>query len=186
MGEKFLEISEKHINFIKKQKIFFVATATESSYINISPKGMDCFRVIAPNNVIWLNATGSGNETAAHILENPRMTIMFSAFEGSPMILRLYGKAKVIHKNDKEWKSLLTHFADIPSARQIFNLKIDLVQKSCGFGVPLYSYSGERTLMRDWADKQGQKGIEKYWEKKNQTSLNGISTHILDKNLPEK
>jgi hypothetical protein len=185
VGERFLEISDRHKKFIQKQKVFFVATATEDSYINISPKGMDCFRVIGPKNVIWLNATGSGNETAAHILENSRMTIMFAAFEGLPMILRLYGKAKAIHKNDEEWNSLITYFNDIPSARQIFNLSVELVQKSCGFGVPLYSYSGERTLLKDWADKQGQKGIEKYWEKKNQTSLNGSPTHIMDKNLPQ-
>ena len=148
MGERFLEITEKHKTFMQNQKVFFVATATEDSYINISPKGMDCFRVIGPTNVIWLNVTGSGNETAAHILENPRMTIMFSAFEGPPMILRLYGKAEVIHKNDKEWESLIIHFPDIQAARQIFNLQVDLVQKSCGFGVPLYSYFGEWNFIK--------------------------------------
>ena len=104
MGQQYTEISERNIQFINEQKIYFVGTATEDSRVNISPKGMDSFKVLNSNRVIWLNVTGSGNETSAHIQKNDRMTIMFLAFDGSPNILRLYGKAKVIHKNDSEWE----------------------------------------------------------------------------------
>ena len=183
MGQQYTEISERNVHFINEQKLFFVGTATEDSRVNISPKGMDSLKVLNPNRVIWLNATGSGNETSAHIQKNDRMTIMFLAFDGSPNILRLYGNAKVIHKNDAEWDELSSHFKILPGARQIFDLSVDLVQNSCGMSVPLYSYTEEREELNDWATKQGKEGIEKYWEKKNQTSLDGIETHILDKNM---
>ena len=101
MGQRYSEISDKLKQFIENQKLFFVGTATADSRVNISPKGMDSLRVLDKNRVVWLNVTGSGNETSAHIQENPRMTIMLTAFEGNPMILRLYGDAKVVHKNDR-------------------------------------------------------------------------------------
>ncbi len=110
MGKQYSEISDKHEEFIKNQKIFFVGTATTDSRVNISPKGMDSLKILSKNRVVWLNVTGSGNETSAHIQENNRMTIMFSAFEGKPVILRLYGKAKVVHKNDTEWNKLFSLF----------------------------------------------------------------------------
>ena len=110
MGKQYEELTQEHIEFIEAQKIFFVGTATADSKVNISPKGMDSLKVINNRRVIWLNMTGSGNETAAHVQELSRMTIMFSAFEGSPMIMRLYGQAKVIHHNDSEWESLYSKF----------------------------------------------------------------------------
>ena len=183
MGQQFSEISDRNIQFINEQKIFFVGTATKDSRVNISPKGMDSFKVLGPNRVIWLNVTGSGNETSAHIQENNRMTVMFLAFDGSPNVLRLYGKAKVIHKNDKQWSSLLSHFNSLPGARQIFDLSVDLVQNSCGMSVPLYEYQADRCQLKDWATKQGNDGLEKYWEKKNQFSIDEIETNILEKNL---
>lgn len=182
MGQQYSEISERNIQFIKAQKMFFVATATKESRVNISPKGMDSFRVLGANRVIWLNVTGSGNETAAHIQENSRMTIMFLAFDGSPNILRLYGQAKVIHKNDPQWSSLFSHFPALPGARQIFDLSVDLVQNSCGMSVPLYSYDEEREQLKNWAIQQGDDGITNYWEKKNQLSIDGLKTNILEKN----
>ena len=182
MGQQFTEISQKNIEFINQQKLFFVGTATDASRVNISPKGMDSLRVINSTRVIWLNVTGSGNETAAHIQVNDRMTIMFLAFDGSPNILRLYGHATVIHKKDAQWSELARHFEPLPGARQIFDMKIDLVQNSCGMSVPVYSFKEDRHQLTKWAESQGQQGIEKYWQKKNQTSLDGLATHIMDKN----
>ena len=143
---------------------------------------MDSLRVLGKNQVIWLNTTGSGNETSAHIQENPRITIMFAAFEGKPMILRLYGNAKVVHKNDSEWDELLPLFSPIPGARQIFDLTIDLVQTSCGMAVPLFDYIEERELLNNWAVKKGKEGLQDYWQQKNQVSIDGKPTHILSKN----
>ncbi|MEH6457794.1 MAG: pyridoxamine 5'-phosphate oxidase family protein [Cocleimonas sp.] len=182
MGQKYTEISDKLIDFIERQKLFFVGTATKDSRVNISPKGMDSLKVINKNRVIWLNVTGSGNETSAHVQENSRMTVMFTAFEGNPMILRLYGQAKVIHKNDSEWQDLITQFNPIPGARQIFDLTVDLVQTSCGMGVPLFDYSEEREQLKDWATKKGDEGIKDYWQKKNELSIDGIPTSIVTKN----
>lgn len=182
MGQQYLEISDRNIQFINEQKIYFVGTATKDSRVNISPKGMESFKVLGPNRVIWLNVTGSGNETSAHIQQHNRMTIMFLAFDGSPNILRLYGHARVIHKNDAEWDELSSHFTLLPGARQIFDLSVDLVQNSCGMSIPLYNYKEDREQLKDWAIKKGDEGIKKYWEKNNQQSIDGLETKILDKN----
>ena len=179
MGKRFDHISKEQQLFIEKQKMFFVATAASEGRVNLSPKGMDSFRVLGENKVIWLNVTGSGNETATHVLENPRMTIMFCAFEGKPMILRLYGQAKVYHPRDPEWQEFITCFPENHGSRQIFELEVDLVQTSCGFGVPFYDYVDERGQLNDWAEKIGPEGVKEYWKKKNQTSLDGHPTHIL-------
>ena len=182
MGQRYTEISEKLKQFIEDQRIFFVGTATADGRINISPKGMDTLRVVGANRVLWLNVTGSGNETSAHVQENPRMTIMFAAFEGNPMILRIYGNARVIHRNDPEWKDLVTLFKTLPGARQIFDLDVDLVQTSCGMGVPLFDYTGEREQLNEWANKKGEEGIREYWEEKNLESIDGKKTRIIEKN----
>lgn len=182
MGQRYTEISDKLKQFIEDQKIFFVGTATADSRVNISPKGMDSLRVIDKNRVVWLNVTGSGNETSAHVQEHPRMTIMFAAFEGNPMILRLYGKAKVIHKNDAQWNEWLALFDPIPGARQIFDLSVDLVQTSCGMAVPFFDYVEQREQLKDWAIKKGEQGLTEYWQEKNQLSLDGKPTHIKSKN----
>jgi hypothetical protein len=180
MGKRYQELSGEHLRFIGEQKIFFVATATADSRVNVSPKGMDSFRVLGNKRVAWLNVTGSGNETAAHVQVNPRMTIMFCAFDGQPMILRLYGSARVVHKHDPEWNALFALFKPIPGARQIIDLALDLVQTSCGMGVPYFTYDGDRQSLSDWAEKKGEAGLEKYWEEKNQFSLDGIPTHIFN------
>lgn len=182
MGQQYSELSDKHIDFISKQKIFFVGTATDQSKVNISPKGMDSFRVVDKYTVIWLNVTGSGNETAAHVQTHPRMTIMFTAFEGSPMILRLYGQAEAIHHNDPEWHDVYSQFSPAVGARQVFRLSIDMVQSSCGMSVPFFDYVSERDQLKDWASKKGASGIKAYWEEKNQLSLDGVATDILAKN----
>ncbi len=183
MGKQLTAISDELKTFIEDQKIYFVATAASRGRVNISPKGMDSLVVVNSNRVIWLNVTGSGNETAAHVQENARMTMMFAAFSGSPMILRLYGDAKVIHRNDPEWQTMQAMFKPFPGARQIFDLHVDLVQTSCGMSVPLYDYAGERNQLLDWAEKKGEEGIKAFWRDRNQTSLDGVPTHIMDKNV---
>jgi hypothetical protein len=183
MGSKNSEISETMLQFIEAQKIFFVGTAAADGRVNISPKGMDTLRVMGNKRVVWLNVTGSGNETAAHVQQNPRMTLMFTAFAGDPLILRLYGQAKVVHMNDAEWSELYGWFDPLPGTRQIFDLHIDLVQASCGMAVPFYDYVAERDQLKDWAIDKGDVGIRDYWREKNQFSLDGVATNILNKNL---
>ncbi len=183
MGQSVTELSDTLIEFIGRQKMFFVGTATAASRVNISPKGMDSLRVLSANRVVWLNLTGSGNETAAHVQSSPRMTLMFCAFEGPPLILRLYGTAQAIHRNDAGWPALADLFPPTPGARQIFDLSIDLVQASCGMAVPNYDYVSDRDELSEWTRELGDEGIRAYWEKKNQTSIDGIVTHILAKNL---
>jgi hypothetical protein len=181
MAKQYSALSDELTEFIKQQKIYFVATATADSKINLSPKGMDSLRVLNNNRLIWLNVTGSGNETAAHVQENPRMTMMFTAFEGKPMILRLYGKARVIHQYDKQWKKLFPLFKPLPGARQIFDLAIELVQTSCGAAVPFFDYVEEREQLNQHHKKIGEEAVKQYWQDRNQVSLDGKPTHILKK-----
>lgn len=176
MGKQYDAIPQQLTDFINNQKIFFVATAGKEGRVNVSPKGMDSLRIIDEHTVRWLNVTGSGNETAAHVLENQRMTIMFCAFDEKPMILRLYGNAKTRHPSDNEWSQWAAGFPPLPGARQIFELTIDLVQTSCGFGVPFFEFKGERTQLNQWAQKKGAQGIEEYWAKNNVISLDGKPT----------
>lgn len=180
MGQQFSELAAKHIDFIKDQKIYFVGSAADTGNVNVSPKGGDSLRVLNANTIAWLNYTGSGNESAAHVLINPRMTIMWCAFDGSPLILRTYGNAKAIHQTDKEWSTYSQLFPEASGTRQIFILDITMVQSSCGMSVPYFSYQSDRDDLAKWSDKQGKEGIEKYWEKKNQRSIDGFETNILD------
>ena len=179
MGKKLEYITSELKEFIKIQKMFFVGTAAEEGRVNISPKGIDTFRVLGDNKIIWLNLTGSGNETAAHLLINERMTIMFCAYEGKPLILRLYGKAKIYHPRDQEYNKYLSFFPNIPGSRQIIELNVDLVQTSCGYSVPYMDFKEERTTLNTWAEKQGNDKIEKYWVEKNTQSIDGFETKIL-------
>ena len=119
-------------------------------------------------------------KTAAHLINDNRITIMFCAFEGAPNIVRIYGKAKEIKPSDTEWKSAITNFTELPGARQIFDITIESVQTSCGMSIPFYDYIGERNQLNDWAEEKGEKEIEQYWEDRNQTSIDGLPTHILD------
>lgn len=185
MAKQFDELNDALTNFIQQQKIYFVATATQDSRVNVSPKGMDSLVVISNNKVAWLNVTGSGNETSAHIQQQPRMTIMFAAFEGPPMILRLYGNAQVVHRKDPQWDKLYPLFKPLPGARQIFVLDIDLVQTSCGMAVPFFDYVSEREKLNEVHTKLGEEGVEQYWINRNQTSLDGVPTHIVEKNISE-
>lgn len=179
MGKQFSEISDNLQDFIKDQKIFFVGTAAQDGKVNVSPKGHNSLRVINSNKLVWLNLTGSGNETAAHLLKNSRMTIMFCAFEGSPMILRLYGQAKVYHERDDEFHNYISLFENNVGSRQIIELNIDLVQSSCGYSVPFMDFKEERDMLNAWSEKQGKKRIEGYWKEKNTKSIDGFETNIL-------
>jgi hypothetical protein len=182
LSQQFPQLSEAHIKFIGQQKLFFVGTATEDSRVNVSPKGMESMLILNSTRVAWMNLTGSGNETSAHVQQNPRMTLMFCAFEGPPLILRLYGSAKVIHRKDREWDELFPLFKPLPGARQLFDLTLDLVQASCGMAVPCFSPAGDREMLNDWAARKGEDGLKRYWEEKNQLSIDGLPTHIVTRN----
>ncbi|MBY4678583.1 pyridoxamine 5'-phosphate oxidase family protein [Marinobacterium arenosum] len=179
MGQQFDALTDHQIDFIQTQKLFFVGTAAQSGKVNVSPKGMDSLRILNNRQVLWLNITGSGNETSAHVQQLPRMTLMFCAFEGAPEIIRLYGQAQVLHRGHPDWPELIRHFADTRGARQLFLLDIELVQSSCGMSIPFFEYVGERDALKRWAEKKGEAGIEKYWADRNQRSLDGAETHIL-------
>ena len=181
MGKRYSQLTDDLAEFIQRQKMFFVGTAAADGRVNVSPKGMDTLRIITANRIVWLNLTGSGNETAAHLRENDRITLMFCAFEGDPLILRLYGHALAFHPHDAEWDSLISLFPMIPGARQIIDMSVDLVQTSCGFGVPFLDFKAERDQLEKWAEKKGLEGIRKYWEEKNQASLDGKPTGIIAK-----
>jgi hypothetical protein len=178
MAKQSEQITDSHRAFIEQQKLFFVGSAGCEGRVNVSPKGMDSLRVLGPNRVVWLSVTGSGNESAAHIAENGRMTIMFCSFEGAPLILRLYGEAKVVYPRDESWNELIGEFPVMPGTRQLFDLSVNLVQTSCGMAVPLYGYESDRTQLTTWAQQKGSDGIEAYWKEKNQVSIDGMPTHI--------
>jgi len=180
MGQVTSEIRSRHKKFIEKQHLFFVATAplSENGHINLSPKGMDSFQVLSPNKVAYLDFISSGNETSAHTLENGRITFMFCSFEDPPQILRLYGLGKVILPNMREWDMISNYFELTSSVRQIIVADIHRVQTSCGFGVPLFDYNGQRDIHKKWADKLGNKKLEKYMIENNLVSVDGLPTHL--------
>lgn len=180
MAKRYAEITVEMQEFIQRQKLFFVATAEAQGRINLSPKGLDGLRVLDPNTVIWLNLTGSGNETAAHLRTAPRMTLMFCAFEGDPLILRLYGEARAVHPRDEEWTAHIGLFGSRPGARQIIVMGVDLAQTSCGFGVPIYEFRGERDALPAWSKRKGEDGLKTYQEQKNTISLDGKPTGIVE------
>ena len=179
MAEQFPELSEELIRFIGVQKIFFVATAAADGRINLSPKGQDSLRVLNPHEILWMNLTGSGNETAAHLAESNRITMMWCAFEGPPRILRVYGTAQVFHPRDSRWAEFSTQLPPTTGTRQYFLVSIDLVLTSCGYAVPFMNYVEDRQVLSTWAEKRGEEGILEYWEEKNQLSLDGKPTGIL-------
>jgi hypothetical protein len=178
MGQQFQSIEAKHRAFIEHQKIFFVASAAASGRVNVSPKGMATFRVLGGNDVAYLDCTGSGNETRAHLMasDDKRLTIMFCAFDGDPMILRLYGQAQSLLRGTPEYAALLPNFEEVPGARQIIRLAVDLVQTSCGMAVPFYDYQDDRSsLTNHWAARDDAH-LRKYWEVKNMKSIDGFQT----------
>jgi Pyridoxamine 5'-phosphate oxidase len=183
MAKQFSRLEPNHSDFIRRQQIFFTASAAETGRVNVSPRSTDTFRIVNENAVVYLDRTGSGNETAAHVRSNGRMTIMFCAVEGPPNILRMYGQGRVIRRESSEYVELLeSHFGNFEplGARQMVWLDFELVQTSCGFGVPLYQYTGERDSMDRWAESKGTDGIAAYWREKNAKSMDGVSTGMFD------
>jgi hypothetical protein len=178
VGQKFTAISDQHRAFIEQQRIFFVATAPPRGRVNVSPKGMATLRVLGSNEVAYLDCTGSGSETRAHLIasEEKRLTIMFCAFEGTPLILRLYGQGQSLMRGSPEYNHMLQHLEEIPGARQVIRLTVDLVQTSCGMGVPLFDHKEDRqSLVRYWV-RQGAENIRRYWSLKNMKSIDGLPT----------
>lgn len=180
MAKFYPELDDSLRRFITEQKLFFVATAPDDGRISLSPKGLDSLRILDNQRVAYLDLTGSGNETAAHLRQNGRMTLMFCAFEGEPLILRLYGRGDVVRQNDREWAALVPLFPSYPGMRQIMVLNIESLQTSCGAGVPLFDYQGERDKLLRWAEKKGEEGIRDYWREKNQSSIDGLPTGLLN------
>jgi len=180
MGKEYGQISEEHREFIENQKLFFVCTSPLSAegHINLSPKGFDCFRMLSPSRVGYLDIVGSGNETSAHLQENGRITFMFCAFDGPPKILRLYGKGFSVLPGDADWDELSKQFTILPATRQIIVADIFKAKSSCGFGVPLYNYTGERDHAFKWAEKKGAEGLEEYKKEKNMISMDGLPAPI--------
>ena len=165
--------------FIERQHLFFVATAPlAGGHVNLSPKGMDSFRVLGPTTVAYLDNVGSGNETAAHVLDNGRITFMFCAFEGSPLILRLYGTGRAVLPGDAGWAALAGHFPARPGIRQIIVAELTRVQTSCGEAVPFYGYVGERDQLIEWASGKGPEGLAAYQREKNVRSIDGLPTPL--------
>ncbi|MDB5208566.1 MAG: pyridoxamine 5-phosphate oxidase-related FMN-binding protein [Flavisolibacter sp.] len=180
MGKFYESINDQHKTFIQLQHLFFVSTAplNEEGHINLSPKGLDSFRILSSTRVAYMDIVGSGNETSAHILENGRISFMFCAFGGPPNILRLYGKGYTVLPGDAEWAELSLHFTLLPSTRHISVADISKVQTSCGFAVPYYEYTGERDHSYKWAAKKGAEGLEDYKKEKNLVSLDGLPTAL--------
>ena len=180
MARTYDMIDETQQAFIARQLIFFVASAPLSGegHVNMSPKGLDSFRLLTPNRVAYLDLTGSGNETSAHLAENGRITFMFCAFNGPPNILRLYGRGAVALPGSALWDELRPHFGDYPGARQIIVAAIDLVQTSCGFAVPNYEYVGQRDTLLKWANVKGEDGRAAYHREENARSIDGMVTPL--------
>lgn len=176
MGKVFPTIDEKLRTFIERQKMFFVASAPldADGLVNLSPKGLDAFRVLGPTTVAYLDLAGSGIETVAHLRENGRITILFCAFDGPPKILRLYGHGHPVFPGDSEWNELLQQFPEMPGTRSIIKVECTRIADSCGFAVPRYEYLGDRDQLTRYAENKGEAGIHQYIETRNRESLDGL------------
>jgi hypothetical protein len=179
MAKQFDRIEAPHRAFIEAQHIYFVGTAATEGRVNISPKGMDSLRVLSDQRIVWRNMTGSGNETAGHLKQVNRITLMWCGFEKRPMILRAYGTARTLHPRDSGFAELNALFPDQLGARQIYDIDIDMVQTSCGYAVPFFDHVGERETLKQWTTDRGAQGIEDYWAEKNQATIDGLPTDIL-------
>lgn len=178
MAQQFDALSGELIEWIGQQHVFFVATAARDGRVNLSPKGQSSLRVAGDREVVWVNLTGSGNETAAHLLDNNRMTLMWCAFEGLPRILRVYGSADTVHPRDDAWDACARLLPPPLGARQYFRLQVDLVQTSCGYAVPQMEFVEDRQVLTQWAEKRGADGLRDYWQEKNRFSIDGLPTGI--------
>jgi Pyridoxamine 5'-phosphate oxidase len=174
MGRVYDDISEEQAHWIGEQPMFFVATAAPDAYVNVSPRGLDTFRVLGPRRVAWLDLTGSGVETIAHLRADGRITLMFCAFEGLPKILRLYGKGEVREPGDAGYEELRSRFPDLPGERAIIDVSVGRVADSCGFGVPRMDLVGPRDKLLTSAERKGPEKVAEYQALKNTQSIDGL------------
>lgn len=176
MGKLYDAIDQRLADFIREQHMFFIATAPLESqgHVNLSPKGLDTFRILDPHTVAYLDLTGSGVETIAHLRQNGRATIMFCAFQGPPKILRLYGLGEVIEPAHAEFDGLRAQFGDHPGVRSIIRLHVQRIADACGYAVPRYEYVGERDQLTKSNEKKGPEGLRKYRNEKNAASIDGL------------
>jgi hypothetical protein len=176
MGKVYDEIDDRLRAFIAKQHLFFVASAPNGpdGHVNCSPKGLDTFRILGPTRVAYLDFVGSGVETIAHLRQNGRVVLMFCAFEGPPNIVRLHGRGVAVEPRDAEFAALRANFADAKGVRAIVRVDLLRISDSCGYGVPLLRYEGERPHMGDWAERKGETGLDAYQREKNAASLDGL------------
>lgn len=176
MGKLYTELEERLRSFIAAQRLFFVATAPSGrdGHVNCSPKGLDSLRVLDATTVAYLDYVGSGVETIAHVRENGRIVIMFCAFEGPPRIVRLHGRGEVVEQADDGFPALATMFPDTAGARSIIRIHVRRISDSCGYGVPLYRYEGERTQLKAWAERKGPEGLLQYQRENNLESIDRL------------
>ena len=181
MAKTYDAIDDKLRGFIEKQKMFFVASAPldAEGHVNLSPKGLEgTFAIVDPRTVAYLDLTGSGVETIAHLRENGRVCVMFCAFEGPPRIVRIHGTGDVIEPGEAEFESLSAHFAEYPGVRSIIRVRAGRISDSCGYGVPLYEHKGERDQLQRWAQRKGEDGIAQYQRDNNTESLDGLPSFL--------
>jgi hypothetical protein len=178
MAQQYPHITDRLHRFIEAQHLFFVGTAARDGRVNISPKGLGTLRVVSPDRVVWLNLTGSGNETAAHVIDSARMTLMFCSFDAKPLIVRVYGTATTLHEGDPRWDELAALFPELPGTRNIFDVSVDLVQTSCGFGVPRMELVEERDTMTVGLERRGSDGVRDYQQANNRLSIDGFPTGL--------
>lgn len=176
MGKIYSAIDDSVRQFIEGQPMFFVGSAPldPAGHVNVSPKGLDTFRILGPSTVAYLDLTGSGIETVSHLKENGRIVLMFCNFQGPPKILRLYGRGRVIETDNEEFPSLAAHFPAHEGTRGVILIEISRIADSCGFGVPLLKYEAQRTQLSAWSHKLGAEGLDAYRQEKNRRSIDGI------------
>jgi Pyridoxamine 5'-phosphate oxidase len=178
MAKQFDSLEADHQKFIAEQHMFFTGSAAAEGLVNVSPKGMDSLRIADENRIIWLNLSGSGNETAGHILDSPRITLMWCSFTTRPLILRVYGTARAINPEDAEWDEMAALFPPQRGARQIFDVAVDMVQTSCGWAVPFMDYNRERDTMQKYIDGKTDQDFRDGWVKSNAVTLDGNPTGV--------
>lgn len=179
MARSYQSVPDDIAAWIARQHLFFVATAPSGSdgHVNVSPKGYDSFRILDPSTVAYLDLTGSGVETIAHLRDNGRITVMFCAFQGPPRIVRLYGRGSVILPGDDRWSDLAEPFPELPGARSVIVVDVERVSSSCGYSIPLLDYAGERPTLIEWAERKGPDGVAAYQADKNATSIDGLPAY---------
>ncbi|XYH93280.1 pyridoxamine 5'-phosphate oxidase family protein [Sorangium sp. So ce1128] len=176
MGRTFSELDDDLTGFMAEQRLFFVASAPsgDGGHVNVSPKGHDTFRVLDPRTVAYLDLTGSGVETIAHLRDNGRITLMFCAFAGPPRILRLQGRGEPVFPGDPRFDALASLFPPLPGVRSVIRVELERIATSCGYAVPLMAYEGERDTLSKWAERKGPEGLSRYRLEKNTKSIDGL------------